>query len=82
MTTSKSTEAVLGTVLAINLRRLMKAQDLSREGLALKSGRELTSVDHALNGESEKVTVEDLEAFAAALGVLAMDLLNARSQGV
>lgn len=53
-----------------------------REGLASKSGRPLKAVDHALNGESENVTLKDLEAFAAALGVGPMDLLRTGSQGV
>lgn len=82
MTASKSTGSVLGTALAMNLQRLMEAQGMSREGLARESGRPLTSVDHALTGESEKVTMADLEGFAAALGVRPMDLVRMGSEEV
>ena len=76
MTTSKSTEAVLGHVVAVNLQRLMQAQHKSKGDLARESGRPLPSVESALSGQSEQVTLADLEGFSAALGVRAMDLVR------
>jgi ribosome-binding protein aMBF1 (putative translation factor) len=83
VTASKSTELIVGQVVAANMRRLMEAQGMSKEDLARKAGHSLTCVEEFLSGKAEeKSRLLALQDFADALGVLAMDLVRSAPKEV
>ncbi|MCB9508260.1 MAG: helix-turn-helix transcriptional regulator [Myxococcales bacterium] len=75
------TSASLRGNLAANIRHFRRAKDLSQERLAEMCGLHRTYVGSVERGE-RNVTLSTVEAFAAALGVGAIDLLKPRNSRV
>lgn len=62
-------------IFARNLRRIRISQELSQEGLALKSGLHRTYIG-SVERKERNVSIDNMERLAAALNVSLLDLLK------
>lgn len=62
-------------IFARNLRRIRISQELSQEGLALKSGLHRTYIG-SVERKERNVSIDNMEQLAAALNVSLLDLLK------